>query len=369
MLAFLPWVSIAEEVTLNGITLRPVDINDSDFDEETLNQVQAITEPYSLSPIYDSRIRQFTLIFFENGGILDDIDEEGREFLFLVSELLKISAISKREYFTHHPPYFNTNNFQLIIQRFSGDNFDVAIENRRRDGSRTTYTPEGQYRHYAPVGVERLVDFNFDIELFSSLLSYYSDDLDGWEKVYDSILTFNLANTDGESRDTTELILSCGAFEQILSSRSNYMDFSEKFSDLFEDFPVVEIEGSDKELNQRINRFGLNYRRAWAADLYQLRGGVAHGAQSARYYNSSWIIMEHLLLSSYIYPLVLKLKLQALEIYELTETDQRNIFSIDYLLTKQDIMLCEFRGDPGTSNWRRRMSASRWAFLGRGVGE
>lgn len=58
-------------------------------------------------------------------------------------------------------------------------------------------------------------------------------------------------------------------------------------------------------------------------------------------------------------------KLKELNLYELTDKDQRNIFSIDFLLSKDGIMNCNFRGDPATSNWITQLSNARWAFLGR----
>lgn len=363
--AFLPWVNLADEVVIGGFRFKPININTCELPFGEFEKIKGIIKPYSLSPIYESNIKEFTLVYFEELGVLHDLDEEQRNNLFYIVELLKFTSLSTREYFTYNSQYFNANNFQLIIQKFTGDNFDVALDSRRRDGSTLIYTPGDQFKQFAPNNVNKLTRFKVDIELLKSLYSGYSNGAEKWEKIYDSILSFNLANTDSDMRDTTELILVSGAFEQLLGSKNNFMDFSEKFSNLFLDFPNITPENRDKVLGPRLIRFATDIRRAWSADLYQLRGGLAHGAQSARFYNSSWSLYEHLLLSSFIFPLVIKLKLKELDLYVLTEYDKRNIFSIDFLLSKEGIMNCSFRGDPATSNWKSQLSNARLAFIGR----
>lgn len=289
---------LAEEVTIGGFKFKPININSCELPFEELEKIKGVIRPYSLSPIYESNIMEFTLVYFEELGVLHDLDEEQRNNLFYIVELLKFTALSTREYFTHNPQYFNTNNFQLIIQKFPGNNFDVVIDCRRRDASTSVFTPGNQFKQFAPSNVSRLTRFNFDVELLKSLYSGYSNDVDSWKKIYDSILSFNLANTDSDVRETMELILMSGAFEQVLESRNNFMDFSEKFSNVFVGFSTMKVENRDKVLGTRLLRFETDLRKAWSADLYQLRGGLAHGAQSARFYNSSWSIYEHLLLSS-----------------------------------------------------------------------
>ncbi|MDD4976814.1 MAG: hypothetical protein PHY93_20835, partial [Bacteriovorax sp.] len=179
-IAFLPWVSISNEFVINGVKFKPIKITECDLPVEVLQKIIGMTKPYSLSPIYESSIKEFTIVYYEELGVLHELDEEKRNNLFMIMELVKLTALGQREYFTHGP-YFNANNFQLIIQGFVGTDFGVAITCSRRDGSVTAYTPAGQFKQFAPNNINKLINFNIDQEFIRSLYRAYIDDSEKWE--------------------------------------------------------------------------------------------------------------------------------------------------------------------------------------------
>ena len=74
------------------------------------------------------------------------------------------------------------------------------------------------------------------------------------------------------------------------------------------------------------NKYHLNtlkyksVREIWIRDLFRLRGHLAHG-KIIKDFTLGWSINEHLVLGSFIFPLVAKLLLSKRNIYNLSKND------------------------------------------------
>jgi hypothetical protein len=77
---------------------------------------------------------------------------------------------------------------------------------------------------------------------------------------------------------------------------------------------------------QTLERFrkSRTVRDIWIRDFFRLRGNMAHGKITSRS-PQAWLTRAHLLLGSYVFPLLVKTMLQQEKIYRMGENDQFHI--------------------------------------------
>ena len=160
-----------------------------------------------------------------------------------------------------------------------------------------------------------------------------SREQEGWSRLYRGIVLFNQANTDAPDMSMdTELVLTYAAMEQILgiSSRSDQKRFPTKFAEAWQ--PSREVPQGEWRAPPPGRPWTKDSLRAcWAFDLRICRGNLAHGhGESAL--PSQWTVREHLLLTSFTVPVLVKRVLSGMGVYELTDDDERDINALEPLL-------------------------------------
>lgn len=74
----------------------------------------------------------------------------------------------------------------------------------------------------------------------------------------------------------------------------------------------------------------------WASDLKICRGNLAHGHRAVLV-QSHWTVYQHLLLTSFAVPRLVKQVLSEMRLYELTEKDKGDINALEGLLNLPDV--------------------------------
>ena len=141
-----------------------------------------------------------------------------------------------------------------------------------------------------------------------------------WSGLHRGIVLFNQANTDApDMSPDTELVLTCSAIEQILgiTSRPDQRQFPARFAEAWHpdrEVPRSEWRGSptDKPWTKD------TLRACWASDLKICRGNLAHGHREDGL-QSWWTVRQHLLLTSFTVPLLVKQILSAMDVYALPD--------------------------------------------------
>ena len=159
-----------------------------------------------------------------------------------------------------------------------------------------------------------------------------------WSGLHQSIVLFNQANTDTpDMSPDTELVLTYSAIEQILgiTSRQDQRRFSEKFAEVWH--PNREVPRSEWRA-QPTNKPGTKdtLRACWASDLKVCRGNLAHGHREDGL-ESQWTVRQHLLLTSFTVPRLVKQVLSKKDVYTLTDEDERDINTLEPLLNLPDV--------------------------------
>ena len=350
MLAFFPWVSIKESIVVGEFELIPYlrDIKPAGRSTELQGILDRVLTPYQIG--YQP-ISSATLIRIDNTELIRNFAEEERAALFILSELLATSGLAARKYFAYGG-YQNRDSFRLVVQAFAAAHGGAAITSRRRDGSNTNYWGDDSYKvqkpEHIPIGTSSI-----DHPLLDALVQ--ARDSAHWERIYEALLSFNLANTDNsEMSEHIEMVLHAGAFERLFDCHHGKEDeLAKRFTGVCSPRQNLELQScSSLENLEYQNRFkrASTIREIWIRDLFRLRSNLAHGKVASRYM-PLWSLQNHLLLASYVFPIVLKCELAALGFYTRTETDVDAVDLFEPLACKDHFKPVSNRHDPCSHPW------------------
>ena len=334
-LAFFPWIELEEDGDVGDYSLKRFKRGSLPrADEERRRTLDSVLEPYRDTS--DKPVGSALILHRTDRGLTDDQSEADRGDLFHFAELFAFAALATREFFSDY--YFNRDHLRLIIQACSDPRGGAAVVTRRRDGVNRDMVPGAIYRVQVPAHVTRPgLKIKPDWALLRALLA--SREREAWSGLYQGIVLFNQASTDapGTSLDT-ELVLTYAAIEQILglSKKKDQRRFSAKFADAW--CPSREVPSSEwrRPTDGSGSNRDTNLRACWASDLRTCRGNLAHG-RHADQAPLRWTVQEHLLLTSFAVPRLVKRVLSGLDLYEMTENDTRDIDAFESLLNLPDL--------------------------------
>ena len=325
MLAFFPWLKLNEPLKIESYQLLPyIRGKAPSIDDLSLQQLlDDVLEGYRITA--ETPINQATILQFDN-EIVSDIDEQRQNDLFMFAELLSVAGLSCRKFFQGGGAnYWNRDHFRLILQNLPDKQYKgTAIVTRRRDGRTLNGVSKKAFLKIQPAHISSL-STKIDKGLLESLLK--AQDKDIWSQIIESIVYFNMTNTDSsDSLEQSEAVFLIGAFERLLGCKSgNEKDLVEKFVSsiiLSEELPPEYCQLCEKS-DERVKN-AKSLRELWIKDYFRSRGHWAHGKVELKY-PAIWSMKNHLLLGSYLFPLLLKSYLSKQSLYTLTDNDQEAI--------------------------------------------
>ncbi len=310
---FFPWLRISEPVYFENFGLLPYEKENKEnyvkrYDQKVVSALEeSLDHFYENSDSSDRKIDGATILSI-NAQITHEIDEALEVKLASLIELIAFCGLSDRDFFRNGESYCNRDNFQL--KRFSVESNSVAYKviTRRRDGSNNNSIPKNSFREIIPDHVLKS-RVKLNDKFLQSLVSAQSR-LENWDDIFQGIANFNLSNSDNSSTsETMELVFLVSAFEQLLGCKNGKEDdLANKFIELFDVSINMNISDcvrlQDRDKRGRFKSCN-SIQEIWMKDLFRLRGNLAHG-RHPKSYPSLWTLKEHLLLSSFIFPLALK---------------------------------------------------------------
>lgn len=331
MLSFFPWLGVKERLQLGEFQLLPYERGQSScgagvelqraFDSVLEHYVEANQKP----------IRHATLVVADGRQITDDLGQEEMESYFNFGELVAFGGLATRKFFGLGNQYCNRDDFTFIIQGFRETVPGVGIVSRRRDGGKSTFVTATIYRVQRPFHVQSDSDFKLDAPLVKVLLDIR--ERDEWSHYFEAISGFNRANTDSNQvGEASELVATVGAFERLFDcNRGKEDDLATRFIQAFQPTSRMSITSCGRI---PANRFSgcTSVAEAWIMDAFRLRGDLAHGKHKVRY-PAVWNSQEHLLLSSFIFPRIVKSVLASKGHYTLTEEDRGDLNTFEHFVT------------------------------------
>jgi hypothetical protein len=331
VLFFLPWVATREEIQLGSMRLVPYVRGEAPGELHGVAQgvLDGIFGSYGNQAFNHSRtsahVTHSTIITWENDAERSDLSDEQITSRLEMANYLAFSALSQRRFCSLYE-YCNSDGYQVVAQRFSEERpGDTTLTTRRRDGRGQHFVGSAEIpRFIRPQHVDGRLTLSLDAPLAVALLGLPDGELK--KRISEAIDVFLRANTDSSTmQERSELVLMRVAFETLLDSSHDTPGLRRCFRKHFQaELPVKPTwaTGSLNEAQWRA-RWPKNVERpldAWVQDFSAARNAAAHGPHGESE-PTVWQRHNHLLFSSWLFPLMVK-KLLAVEgLYELQEED------------------------------------------------
>lgn len=362
-LAFFPWLRVPGPVQCEDFELVPYErgIAPGGPGTDLQRTLDAVLEVYIARG--GAPVEEATLLAVGGKALGDDLTQEESDSIFPFTELLATAGLAGREFFLALGSYCSRDLFRVVVQRFDDPEHGATRVSRRRDGTNQTYTTRDALRVYRPEHASSPIVLRIDEPLLASLQRAQSEMAGGaWQAVFDAVMSFNAANTDDPNTSLqAELVSLSGALERLFDlRRGNEAELARSFAGALQ--PNADLAPASCERLASDTR-SATVREMWVRDMFRLRGSLAHGQLTPRY-QSVWNLRDHLLLASFVFPLVLKRKLESVELYEMGWRDLGHIDAFERLACAEH---CVDHGEAETYPWSRIVSdvMIRYAFGGR----
>jgi hypothetical protein len=360
-IAFFPWARLRTSMVHQGhFSLIPFDTDANPLAPKFAEEWELVKSFISnYHELHGKPVKEAAMLLIDAAPMASDFTDDQLELGFMYREILCTAALSSREYFSH--TYFNADNLRLVIQRVAPENSGMlSIVSRRRDGSQTRVFAPGIFRETRPFHVTN-DQIHFDQKLAVSLLQAFDAGGDDWQDIEDAIRNFNAASSDSSQiHQRQELGITVAAIERVLGSEHTEKQLAAKFTAALSLLGESRPKSGGRQRNAELSGFEST-REAWLRDLYRLRNPYTHGRTKPRY-ASMWTTQEHILLTSFIFPILLKIRLQAMGKYSMVDDDFRQIYYFDQLLALSNV-LAEGREGATTYAWCDVIYDGRWAWL------
>lgn len=368
-IAFMPWCRIDGNYDLADLSIvrfergRRVE----GIDDALQQDVQKILGTYK--DIKGMPVDEAALLVLRNKQILDDLNDEERDLLYELVEVIRFGGLANREYFHPISHYCNSDCFACYVQRFTATDFTTP-SSRRREGSTQSVWPIAEISITVPPHCSPIRKVVVDANLITSLFGHRRDHPDEWTRWLNAISSFNQANTDAENfRHQVEWVLLCSAFEHLLDAESKAIDVATKFANLLVPSESKLVRDATRR-SARWREEGRPLRFEWMREFYRIRGDFAHGRLESRQ-DMVWSLGEHMVLATIAFPLLVKLLLQTAHEYTLTDEDLAQIAAFEAFadIPRFTYPPADARGSLD-SHWKRvRRQANRSMAIKRVVAE
>lgn len=329
-IAFFPWVSIDEALTVGPLRLIPYERGEQPGNGDHVAQadIDGVLRAYALSK--GEVVSGATLMEYGEWRLGQEADASVRSQLFRARELVAFAALAERRLFLGHFEYCNFDTYSFVVQHYqAGHTGAFSFATRRRDGGTKHQWTANDFAFQKPSHVDAYACMQFDHAFVGALLQ--ADE--AGTLPYEAIVEFDRANTDSQDVPThAEMVLTKSAFEYLFNIGQAVNEFVEALR------VAVRGRGSDDApvgpLEQRWREARPNASRpleAWAREFCDARGGAAHG-QKRGGERFVWSEQAHLAFASILLPLLVKQRLQGPS-FPVPERDALELERIeDYLM-------------------------------------
>ncbi len=338
---FFPWLDISKTIDFGSVLLEPYGRGQLPGDQKNITQseIDEVMNFYKTSPT--ESVQNCTLVRLTGREIGEDISDDNKSFLRVFSEILCFSNISERTYFSLSNNYCCKEDFSLHSHGWQAEHFDgfIVIPSRRRDGFSRNMTDSEYGAYHLPHNANKSSNLEENPPLLQSLLQAFQNMSDNqWGDIYECVINYNLANTDNSLvAPEAEMVLLHAAFDAIFR---DIRDNTKKRTNVFQSYigntlkTIADMQDDScmaSVIDERDNGKNLPLIEHWISDFKIARGHHAHGG-STRNYPSKWSQRNHLVLGSFVLPLLLKKRLQTAGFYKWSHEDQAKLIAFESLI-------------------------------------
>jgi len=275
-IAFFPWVTIREPITVGTIRLFPYTRGEllDWLEHASQADVETVLGAYAEHPRVP--IEAATLLEVGDWKTGQPVDTH-LTALFDACQAIGFAALAARRLFARNFAYCNFHSYTLIVQSYRpGEAESFAFTTRRRDGHTHQMWGSDEFAFHRPHHVPSNADCAVDRDFLRILLERQQCD----SRLREAVVEFNSANTDSaDVPEHTELVMTKSAFEVLLAVGPNANEFEAALVGLFG--KLLDHRAADGPLRNRWQEARPKSGRpltAWAMEFCAIRGVAAHGA-------------------------------------------------------------------------------------------
>jgi hypothetical protein len=300
-ITFMPWYRIDRNYDLLDLSLirfnRATRVEG--VDGAVQDDVHKVLGTYK--DIKGEPVDKAALLVLKDKNILADLNDDDRDLLYELIEVVRFGGLANREYFDPIARYCNSDCFPCYVQRFATADF-TSLTSRRREGSTQSSWPIAAITISMPLHCSPIRKVVLDEHFIESLFRHRRDQPEEWTRWHNAISCFNQANTDAENvRHQVEWVLLCSAFEHLLDAGSKAIDVATRFANLLVPSESRLVRNSTR-ISAQWRDTGQSLRFEWMREFYRIRGDFAHGQLQTRQ-DMVWGFGEHLVLVLLCYKL------------------------------------------------------------------
>ncbi len=362
-LLYMPWCPIDKEYNAGAVSLVPFR---RDRSLEGLNQQENLQIRNALGNCVDplgEPVGAAALVRFGDRSLFADLSDEEIEAVHDCLSLAAFAGMANRELFRQHGAYCNADCFNLIAQVFGGGGI-VTLTARRREGRALDCYLADAIRFSMPLHVRQVRSVLLDQDVLSALCRLREGHPDDqWPRWQNAISCFNWANTDSETASAQmEGVLMSSAFERILDAKPKAKEVAGKFARAIAPSSEILVRNAKRRGNQWEEETSLRYQ--WIREFYGLRGQYAHGRLMPQR-PAVWRPLEHLVLASIAFPLLVKSLLQEKGEYQPTVSDLAQTDSFEALADQHFLSPPDNQAHSEDSVWGRILEERTLSVLSR----
>ena len=359
----MPWLHLKSHVMCFGVkfTSYQRDIPLPNEYKTYKDQINRILSSYV--NLEGEPITECVLIGLDGYEACGSLNDSELDKIVVSAEILAFCALSKNEFFGQTRLYTNRSFFDLYFQNFKiADSNYISIPVRRRDGSLLMGGHEhGKIFFSVPIQCSSQQLYKVDQDLLSALEKAQGPQI---RRIKQSIMLFNQANTDSNAiMANREIVLLASAYEQLFDDCFGANDLACKIATLLNRYSSVKVEQSSRKEQIKIDKpeeseWYLN--RKWIQELYHLRNAFIHGNElSERTWG--WSLLEHLVMSTFLFPRIVKIILAEQSVYSLSEEDLQDLYCVDNLLDLKDWAKGSEKSR-NITNWEETLQHAFWIY-------
>lgn len=338
---FFPWLDAPKTIDFGSVVLEPYERGQLPGDQKRITQaeIDEVMNFYKASPT--ESVQNCLLIRLPDHQIGEDLNEDEKSFLRVFGELLCFSHIAERTYFGWDYHYCCKEDFAVHGHGWPSERFDghIVIHTRRRDGISYNMTDAEYGAYHRPHNANKSSNLQESPPLLQPLLQAFQNmNDDQWGDIYECVINYNLANTDNALiAPEAEMVLLHSAFDAIFRDVGDKPKERTKVFQAYMGTPLKTAADLEDDscladlIIKRDNGKNLSLVEHWIRDFKLTRGHHAHGG-TTRNYPGLWSQPNHLVLGSFILPLLLKKRLESAGFHTWSHEDQANLAAFERLI-------------------------------------
>jgi hypothetical protein len=348
----MPWCRIDETYRVGDIEILPFERHKPIVGLDDAAQCRVNTIMASYKTIKGMPVENAALVCYSSRSPIDNLDNDEIETAYELTALACFCGLANRELFNPVGSYCNSDCFTLYTQAFDKADFTNFVT-RRREGQ----TQDMGYRFEEititiPQHCHGFWAVSLDQPLLEALDAYRNNNSNAWERWQNAISCFNQANTDSNNvRHQVEWVLICSAYEHLLGAKSDAKDVASKFAQVMVPEDSLLASGATRRLDNWGDN-GQTLRYEWMREFYRVRGDFAHGKLNTQQ-PTVWNSLEHLVLATIAFPLVVKCLLKGENVYNLTIDDQAQIDAFEKFANTANLLNPPPDQKGSDSHWSR----------------